>query len=107
MHAIVGISLLLPHSKVLELSHGWFLAILLSHLEVLSEVLVSAPEVGEDLIDILVSSNLMEVRVSKIVLGSNSWHSSVLVWLGVIWSVHTDGKLIESISIVLLGLANE
>lgn len=47
---------------------------------VLSEVLVSAPPVGPDHIQSLVSSNLMEVRISNIVLLSINWKSSVSVW---------------------------
>ena len=49
----------------------------LSHFEVLSEVLVSAPPVGVDHRDSLVSSDLMEVGVSNVVLLSISWESSV------------------------------
>jgi hypothetical protein len=51
----------------------------LSHIEVLSEVLVSAPPIGPNHTDSLVSSNLMEVRVSNIVLLSIDWHSSIFV----------------------------
>lgn len=51
----------------------------LSHLEVLSEVLVSAPPVGPDHVESLVSSHLMEVRVSHIVLLSVDRESSVSV----------------------------
>ena len=40
----------------------------LSHLEVLSEVLVTAPPVGPDHIQALVAAGLMEVRVSHVVL---------------------------------------
>ena len=49
----------------------------LSHVEVLSEVLVSAPPVGMDHADSLVSSDLMEVGVSDVVLLSVDWESSV------------------------------
>lgn len=52
----------------------------LSHVEVLSEVLVSAPPVGVDHRDSLISSDLMEVRVSHVVLLSISWESSVRMW---------------------------
>jgi hypothetical protein len=52
----------------------------LSHVEVLSEVLVSAPPVSVDHADSLVSSDLMEVRVSDIVLLSICWESSVGMW---------------------------
>ena len=52
----------------------------LSHVEVLSEVLVSAPPVGVDHADSLISSNLMEVGVSNVVLLSIRWESSVGMW---------------------------
>ena len=52
----------------------------LSHVEVLSEVLVSAPPVGVDHRDSLISSNLMEVGVSHVVLLSIRWESSVGMW---------------------------
>ena len=52
----------------------------LSHVEVLSEVLVSAPPVGMDHADSLISSNLMEVGVSNIVLLSIRWESSIGMW---------------------------
>jgi hypothetical protein len=48
-----------------------------SHIEVLSEVLISAPPVGVDHGDSLISSNLMEVGVSDVVLLPISWKSSV------------------------------
>lgn len=51
----------------------------LSHLEVLSEVLVSAPPVGPDHAESLVPSDLMEVRVSHIVLLSVHRVSAVRV----------------------------
>ena len=40
----------------------------LSHLEVLSEVLVAAPPVGPDHVEALVAADLMEVRVAHVVL---------------------------------------
>ena len=55
----------------------------LSHVEVLSEVLVSAPPVGVDHADSLISSDLMEVRVSDVVLLSISWESSIRMWWGI------------------------
>ena len=51
--------------------------VLLSHLEVLAEVLVSAPPVSVDHTETLVSTDLMEVSVSHIVLMSVSGHTSV------------------------------
>ena len=58
--------------------------VLLSHLEVLSEVLVSAPPVGVDHTETLVSANLMEVSVADIVLMSISRHTSIGVGLVVL-----------------------
>ena len=55
----------------------------LSHVEVLSEVLVSAPPVGVDHACLFVSSDLMEVGISHVVLLSIGWESSV----GVRWSM--------------------
>ena len=54
-------------------------SILLSHLKVLSEVLVSAPPVGPHHADSLVPSHLMEVRVSHVVLLSINREPSVLM----------------------------
>ena len=51
----------------------------LAHLEVFTEVLVAAPPVGVDHADLLIFPNLMEVRVSDIVLLSISWESSILM----------------------------
>ena len=55
--------------------------VLLSHLEVLPKVLVSAPPVGVDHTETLVSANLMEVSVADIVLMSIGRHTSVRVSL--------------------------
>ena len=62
---------------VIETRKGWFDIVSLSHLEVLSEVLVSAPPVSVDHGDSLVPSNLMEVGVSNVVLLPIGWESSV------------------------------
>jgi hypothetical protein len=51
----------------------------LSHFEILSEILVSAPPVGPYHVQSLVSSGLMEVRVSHIILLSVDWESSISV----------------------------
>lgn len=48
-----------------------------SHVEVLSEALISAPPIGVDHTDSLISSNLMEIGVSDVILLSVSWHSSI------------------------------
>lgn len=65
---------------VVEAGHRWLNAVSFSHVEVLSEVLISAPPVGVDHADSLISSNLMEVGVSNVVLLSISWESSIGVW---------------------------
>ena len=78
---------------MLETREGWLDSILLSHVEVLSEVLVSAPPVGVDHGDSLVSSDLMEVGVSNVVLLSVSWESSVRVRRIVMLVGLADGPL--------------
>jgi hypothetical protein len=65
---------------VIESRECWFDIVSLSHFEVLSEVLVSAPPVSVDHRDSLVSSDLMEVGISHIIFLVISWHSSVGVW---------------------------
>ena len=57
--------------------------VLLAHLEVLAEVLVTAPPVQVDHIETLVTSDLMEVGVPHIVLDAIDWESSVTVELAV------------------------
>ena len=64
---VLGISVL-DNGLMVEAGEGGLNVMSLSHLEVLSEVLVSAPPVGVDHADSLVSSHLMEVRVSHVVL---------------------------------------
>ncbi len=64
---------------VVEAREGRSDAVSLSHLEVLSEVLVSAPPVGPDHVKSFVSSDLMEVRVSHVMLLSVDGESSVSV----------------------------
>ena len=51
----------------------------LSHLEVLSEVLITAPPVGPDHIESLVSADLVEVGVADVVLLSVDGESAVSV----------------------------
>lgn len=69
---------------VLEISIGRTDVVLLSHLEVLAEVLVSAPPVSVDHTETFVSADLMEVSVADIVLMSISRHTSVGVSLVVL-----------------------
>lgn len=68
---------------VSETGQWWSDVVSLSQLEILSEVLVSAPPVGPDHIQSLLSSNLMEVGISNVILLSLSWVSSVTVARGV------------------------
>ena len=56
-----------------EASLCWSDSVLLSHSEVLSEVLVSGPPVEHDEIHLLLSGLLMEIRISHIILLSISW----------------------------------
>ena len=62
---------------MVEATHGWLHSILLSHLEIFPEVLISAPPVSVNHTDFLILSDLMEVRVSNIVLNSIGWESSI------------------------------
>jgi len=62
---------------VVESAQGWSDIVLLSHLEVFTEVLVSAPPVSVDHTETLASSDLMEVRVADVVLDSVDWESAV------------------------------
>ena len=68
---------------MVESSLRWSDAMLLSHLEVLTEVLVTTPPVEVDHTESLVSSGLMEVRVSHVVLDTVHWESTVSVTHGV------------------------
>lgn len=64
---------------VVETSLGWSDTVLLSHLEVLTEVLVTAPPVQVDHAQSLVSSLLRVVRVFEIVLLSVNWETTILM----------------------------
>lgn len=70
---------LLVQVVVIETGHAGLDAVLLSHLEVLAEVLVSAPPVSVDHADSLVTQVLMEVSVSDVVLVAISGETSVRV----------------------------
>lgn len=59
----VGVDLL-----VVEAGESGSDAVALAHLEVLPEVLVAAPPVGPDHVQALVAADLMEVRVTHVVL---------------------------------------
>ena len=70
----VGVDLL-----VVEAGQSGSDAVALSHLEVLSEVLVAAPPVGPDHIEALVAAGLMEVGVADVVLLPVDGESAVSV----------------------------
>ena len=59
--------------------------VLFAHLEVLAEVLVTAPPVRMDHVETLVASNLMEVGISHIVLDTIDGVSSVAMGSIVRW----------------------
>ena len=94
---------------MIEATDCWLHIVSLSHVEVLSEVLISAPPVGVDHACLLISSDLMEVGVSHIVLLSISWESSV----GVRWSMlsvnltNVPLPLIDHALFLLLGKEEE
>ena len=77
----------------------------LSHVEVLSEVLVSAPPVSVDHTDSLISSHLMEVGVSNVVLLTVSWQTSIRVRVIVVSVVVTNvpSPVRNHILLLLLG----
>ena len=62
-----------------EARQGRFDVVLLAHLEVLAEVLVTAPPVEMDHAEALVTAHLMEVGVSHVVLDAIGWESPVTV----------------------------
>ena len=51
----------------------------LTHLEVFSKVLITAPPIRVDHTKTLVTSDLMEVGVSNIVLLAINWETTILV----------------------------
>ena len=65
---------------------------LLAHLEVLAEVLVTAPPVQVDHAESLIPANLMEVSIPDIVLDTIGWESSVTVKVAVGLVVLTDSE---------------
>ena len=64
---------------VSEATLGGLDVLLLAHLEVLAEVLVTAPPVHVDHAEALGTANLMEVGISHIVLDTIDWHPSVTI----------------------------
>jgi hypothetical protein len=74
---------------MIEPRNGWLDVVSLSHVEVLSEVLISAPPIEMNHGHSLVPLDLMEIGVSDIVFMSISWESSITVWTTVIFIVFT------------------
>ena len=104
---LVGGHGLLIDWLVVESAESWSDAVLLSHLEVLSQVLISAPPVEMDHAESLVPSVLMEVGVSNVVLLSIGWESEFSVW-----SIVHPGDLTDAVEELalhhfLLGLGVE
>ena len=64
---------------MVEATERWSDSMPLSHIEVLSEVLVSAPPISPDHRDTLVPSDLMEVGIPHVVFLSVNWETSVTV----------------------------
>ena len=70
---------LLEDRLVGEAGEGRSLIVLLAHLEVLAEVLVSAPPVEVDHAKTLVTSHLMEIGVAHVILDTVDRESAVTV----------------------------
>lgn len=68
---------LLVDGLVGEARQGRLDVVPLAQLEVLAEVLVTAPPVQVDHVQPLVTANLMEVRVTNVVLDTVSWESAI------------------------------
>ena len=64
---------------MIEACKAWFDVVFLSHFEVFTEVLVTAPPICVDHTKSLVSSDLMEVGVTDIVLFAINWETSILM----------------------------
>ena len=75
---------------VLETRHSRLDAVSLSHLEILSEDLVSAPPVSVDHRDSLVSQDLMRVGITNVVLVPVDWESSIAVRAVIVSIVFTN-----------------
>jgi len=58
--------------------HGWANIVFLTHFEVFTEVLITAPPIRVDHTKSLVSADLMEVRVSHVILFTISGETTVL-----------------------------
>ena len=76
---------------VVEAAQSWLEVVPLPHLEVLSEVLVSAPPVSMNHTDSLIPSHLMEVGVAHVVFLAVSGESSVGVRVVVVPIGLADG----------------
>ena len=75
-----------------ETGQGRLDVVLLAHLEVLAEVLVTAPPVQVDHAEALVTANLMEVGISHIILDTIGRESPVTVQVAVSLVVLSDSE---------------
>ena len=82
----------LENGLVSEAGQSGSHVVLLAHLEVLAEVLVTAPPVQVDHIEALVTSNLMEVSIPDVVLDTIGWESPVTVQVAVSLVVLADSE---------------
>ena len=89
---------------VVEAGKGRTDVVFLSHLEVLSEVLVSAPPVEVDHAESLVSEALMEVGVTNVVLLAIGRESAVTVahGVGVAGLTHSPSPVLQHILLLIL-----
>ena len=92
---------------MLESGEAWLDSVFLSHVEVLSEVLVSAPPVGVDHGHSLVSKLLMGVRVPQIVLVSMSREPPIRCRVAVMLVVLTNVPSPVSNHILFFGFSQE
>ena len=86
---------------VVEAGQTWLHVVLLSHFEVLAEVLVSAPPVEVDHAEALAPEGLVEVGVAHVVFDLVDGHSPVLV-PGVVVSVSLANLVLPVLDHLLL-----
>ena len=92
---------------MIKSGHRWLHVVPFSHVEVLSEYLISAPPVGVDHRDSLVFELLMEVRVSQVILVSMSWEPSIRCRVAVMLVILTDVPSPISDHILFLGFGQK
>ena len=92
---------------MIESRHGGGHVVLLSHIEVLPEDLISAPPVGVDHRDSLVFELLMEVRVSQVVFVSMSWEPPIRCRIAIMLVVLTNMPSPVSNHVLFFGFGQE